>query len=171
MPTDLEILMRRVERLERENLLFKRLGLAALVLIGAVLAIGQAGPPRTVEAESFLLKDVDGNVKAKLDSKDGITKLIFQDRAGHVRVALTSTESVEAFEMKDETGRLGATMSTGASTVGISSTMAVGAPLAGPVAGPGIVAQAWEEDTSLRTCTKGGHQIWEAPSFPANIRK
>ena len=171
MPTDLEILMCRVERLERENLLFKRLGLAALVVIGAVLAIGQAGPPRTVEAESFLLKDVDGNVKAKLDSKDGTTKLMFQDRAGHVRVALTSTESVEAFEMKDETGRLGATMSTGASTVGISSTMAVGAPLAGPVAGPGIVAQAWEDGTSLRTCAKGGHQIWEAPSFPANIRK
>ena len=171
MPTDVEMLMCRVERLERENLLFKRLGVTALVLLGAALAIGQAGPPRTVEAESFLLKDVDGNVKAKLDSKDGTTKLIFQDQAGHVRVALTSTESVGAFEMKDETGRLGATMSTGSSTVGIESTMAVGAPLAGPVAGPGIVAQAWEGGTSLRTFTKGGRHVWEAPDFPANIRK
>lgn len=118
------------------------LGLAALILIVAALAIGQAGPARTVEAESFLLKDVDGNVKAKLDSKDGKTKLTFLDRAGHERVALTSTENVAALEMKDGAGGLSATMETGVSKDGISSTIAAGAPLVGPVAGPGIVAQA-----------------------------
>ena len=103
------------------------------------MAIGQAGPPRTIEAESFLLKDVDGNVKAKLDSKDGTTKLPFLDRAGHERVALKSTENVEAFEMKDETGRLRATMATGLSSVGISSTLAVGAPWEDHVAAPGAL--------------------------------
>ena len=34
----------------------------------------------------FLLKDVNGSVKAKLDVKDGSTKLMFLDRAGHERV-------------------------------------------------------------------------------------
>jgi hypothetical protein len=48
--------------------------------------MGQARPARTIEAEVFLLKDVNGSVKAKLDVKDGSTKLMFLDRAGHERV-------------------------------------------------------------------------------------
>ena len=170
MPNDLEILMGRVERLERENLRLKRLGITALILIGAALAMGQAGPGRTIEAESFLLKDVDGNVRAKLDAK-GSTKFLFLDRAGHERVALTSDENSAALEMKDEKGRLGATMGAGASKDGMSSTIAAGAPLIGPVAGPGVVMQAWDDGTSLRICNKGGHQVWEAPSGREDIRK
>ena len=171
MPTDVDVLKRRVEQLERENVRFKRLGVAALVLIGAGLAIGQAGPVRTVEAQSFLLKDVAGNVRAKLESQDGTSKLMFLDRAGHVRVALTSTENNAALEMTDDKGRLGAIMETGISKDGMSSTMAAGAPLIGPVAGPGVVAQAWEDRTSLRTCTKGGHHVWEAPAGREDTRK
>jgi hypothetical protein len=171
MPSDLEILMGRVERLERENLRFRRLGITALILIGAALAMGQAVPARTIEAESFLLKDVDGNLRAKLDAKDGSTKLLFFDRAGHERVALTSAENSAALEMKDEKGRLGATMGAGVSKDGMSSTIAAGAPLIGPVAGPGVIMQAWEDGTSLRICNKGGHQVWEAPSGREATRK
>jgi PHD/YefM family antitoxin component YafN of YafNO toxin-antitoxin module len=79
--------------------------------------MGQARPARTIEAEVFLLKDVNGSVKAKLDVKDGSTKLMFLDRAGHERVVLTSAEDFSAFEMKDENGRLGA---PGAKTIGTS---------------------------------------------------
>jgi hypothetical protein len=163
MPTDFE-LTRRVEHLEHENRRLKQFVITAVILIGAVLVMGQARPARTIEAERFLLTDVDGNVKAKLDVKDGSTKLMFLDRAGHERVALTSAEDFAALEMKDDAGRLGATMAVGVSKNGISSTMAAGAPLIGPVAGPGVVMQAWEDGTSLRTCTKGGHHAWEAPS-------
>ncbi len=55
MPTDFE-LTRRVEHLERENRRLKQFGIAALVLIAAVVAMGQARPARTIEAEEFLLK-------------------------------------------------------------------------------------------------------------------
>jgi hypothetical protein len=170
MPTDFE-LTRRVEHLEHENRRLKQFGISALVLIAAVLAMGQARPARTIEAEVFLLKDVDGNVKAKLDVKDGSTKLTFLDRAGHERVALTSAEDFAALEMKDEKGRLGATMGAGVSKDGMSSTIAAGAPLIGPVAGPGVVMQASEVSTSLRICDKGGHQVWEAPSGREDTRK
>ena len=165
MPNDFE-LTQRVEHLEHENRRLKQFGITALVLIAAVLAMGRAPPARTIEAEKFLLKDVDGNVRAKLDVKEGSTELMFLDRAGHERVALTSAEDEAALEMKDATGRLGATMEVGVSKNGISSTMAAGAPLIGPMAGPGVVMQAWEDGTSLRTCAKGGHHAWEAPSDP-----
>ena len=170
MPTDSE-LMRRVQHLEHENHRLKQFGITALVLIAGVLAMGQARPARTIEAEVFLLKDVDGNVKAKLDVKDGLTKLTFLDRAGHERVALTSAEDSAALEMKDEKGRLGATMEAGVFKDGMSSTIAAGAPLIGPMAGPCVVMQASEVSTSLRICDKGGHQVWEAPSGRESIRK
>ena len=172
MPTDFE-LTRRVEHLEHENHRLKQFGIMALVLIAAVLAMGQAWPARTIEAEVFLLKDVDGNVKAKLDVKDGSTKLTFLDRAGHERVALTSAEDFAALEMKDEKGRLGATMAMGAgvSKDGMSSTIAAGAPLIGPFAGPCVELQASEDSTSLKICNKGGHQVWEAPSGREDTRK
>jgi hypothetical protein len=170
MPTDFE-LARRVEHLEHENRRLKQFGITAMILIAAVLAMGQARPPRTIEAEVFLLKDVDGNVKAKLDEKDGSTKLIFLDRAGHERVALTSAEDFATFEMKDGKGRLGATVEAGVSKDGMSSTIATGAPLMGPVAGPCVVMQASEASTSLRICDKGGHQVWEAPSGREDTRK
>jgi len=103
--------------------------------------------------------------------KDGLTKLTFLDRAGHERVALTSAEDSAALEMKDEKGRLGATMEAGVSKDGMSSTIAAGAPLIGPMAGPCVVMQASEVSTSLRICDKGGHQVWAAPSGRESIRK
>ena len=73
--------------------------------------------------------------------------------------------------MKDEKARLGATMEAGVSKDGMSSTIAVGAPLIGPVAGPGVVMQASEVSTSLRIFDKGGHQVGEAPSGREDTRK
>jgi hypothetical protein len=102
----------------------KRFGLAVLILIGGALAIGQAGPPKTIEAETFLVKDINGKVKAKIDAMNGSAELLFYDHAGRQRIELTSTESYRALNMKDDAGGVGATMEVGASKDGMPSTIA-----------------------------------------------
>ena len=60
-------LVQRMDRLERENRWFKRIGLLGLVGIAAVMLMGQA--PKTnkiIEAEGFVVKDQKGNVRAVL---------------------------------------------------------------------------------------------------------
>ena len=49
--------MNRLERLEKQNRRMKQIGALALVLIGAVLLMGQATPTKTVEANEFILRD------------------------------------------------------------------------------------------------------------------
>lgn len=92
-----------------------------LILIGGALAIGQAGPPKTIEAETFLVKDINGKVKAKIDAMNGSAELLFYDHAGRQRIELTSTESYSALNLKDDAGGVGATM-VGASKDGMPST-------------------------------------------------
>ena len=73
MASELLLLSNAVERLQRENLRLKRIGMGLLVLIGATLLMGQSHSTRTVEAETFLLKGSDGSTRAKMDTKEGAT--------------------------------------------------------------------------------------------------
>jgi hypothetical protein len=62
----LEVLAARVERLEKQNRLLKRGGLAALVATASLIAMGQARPSRTVEAQRYVLSDAGGGKRAEL---------------------------------------------------------------------------------------------------------
>jgi hypothetical protein len=166
MASNLDLLSDTVLRLERENLRLKKIGISLLVLIGAALVMGQSGPTRTVEAETFVLKASDGTVRAKLDTKNGLTQLLFFNNAGQPRVAITSDEEGEALEMKDDSGELLATIGVAVRKAPkISPTTSTIAVL-GSLSGPGIVMQATKEITSLRVSDKGGHRMWAAPSQP-----
>jgi len=61
--TELSNILARLGRVERENRRMKRTGLGVLVLVGAVLLMGQAHSKRTVEAENFVLKDESGRIR------------------------------------------------------------------------------------------------------------
>ncbi len=55
---------KRIQRLERENRVLKRLGLVLLVVIGTGLTMGQATRVSgVIEGEKFVLKDPGGNVR------------------------------------------------------------------------------------------------------------
>ena len=56
----LETLAGRLERVERENRRLKALGLVAVAILASVILMGQARPPRAVEAERFILKNAAG---------------------------------------------------------------------------------------------------------------
>jgi len=58
----METLVRRLDRVERENRSLKRAGVAIQAMIATVVLIEQALPKRrTIEAEKLVLKDTSGN--------------------------------------------------------------------------------------------------------------
>ena len=61
----------RLDRLEKENRRFKRLGLTALAVMAATLVMGQSPSRRTVEANEFVLRDASGTIRATLKMYNG----------------------------------------------------------------------------------------------------
>jgi hypothetical protein len=61
---ELHAILERIGKLEAQNRRLKRGSVAILALLSAVILMGQAAPsPRVVEAQRFILKDNDGNVR------------------------------------------------------------------------------------------------------------
>lgn len=78
--SEISIVRFRVDRLERENRLLKRTGLALLALAGAALLMGQARTSRTVTANGFSLVDAHGRTRAELSMVDGEPELMLYRR-------------------------------------------------------------------------------------------
>ena len=109
----LEILHRRLERLETSN---RRLKMAAglVILLGIAFvtmgsgseAVPEAKVTKTVKAESFIVVDEDGNERAFLGTTpaDG-SVLILRDRKKNARVSLVSAEDgTSAVLLGNQTG-------------------------------------------------------------------
>jgi hypothetical protein len=61
---DLQAILERINRLEEQNYRLRKLITAIAVLLSVALLMGQAAPsPRVLEAQRFVLKDGDGNVR------------------------------------------------------------------------------------------------------------
>jgi hypothetical protein len=78
----------RLEKLERENRRVKRIGALAALIGGSLLLMGQAKTSRTVEAESFVLKDPQGGLRATLDMWHGSPMFRLYDTSGVARAWL-----------------------------------------------------------------------------------
>jgi len=86
MKDELGDILKRVERLERENRGLKRAGFLTLVGFAAIVLMGQAAPKsRTVEAEKFVLKDASGKVRAEMGPRDDLMGLSIYDENGKRR--------------------------------------------------------------------------------------
>ncbi len=78
-------MMRRVDRLERENRRWRACAIVGGLLIGAMMLMGQTAPraaARVVEAERFVLRGPGGTVRAALEVLNGTAP------EGPVRLAL-----------------------------------------------------------------------------------
>ena len=90
----LEALRQRMDRIERENRRLKvgggllLAGLALLTLLGAGMATN-----KTLEAESFIVKDSSGKVRAVLGTTDPYNApgLVMYDQEGHANILLHLT--------------------------------------------------------------------------------
>jgi len=103
-----EVIVRRIEGLERELRRWRR-GAAVLGLVAvAVLTVGAAVPRgRVVEAQKFLLKDATGRVRAEIGptESDKEIALRFRDAVGLPRVTVGLQEETSLLVLSDKTGR------------------------------------------------------------------
>src|SRR3954463_12123126 len=96
---EVDAILQRLNRLERENRLLKRvalLGFAGVILLaafGAKLADG----PKVVEAERFIVRDPQGVERAAFGIQDdGISRLTLSDGKGASKAMLSVTKDGEA---------------------------------------------------------------------------
>jgi hypothetical protein len=99
--------VRRLERLERENKNLRRAGIAALAVTGAALLASASSVCKTVWAERFVLKDPSMRERAVLTAYEtgGTPKLSLLDE--HGREALTfgvGNDGVAFLELPGEEG-------------------------------------------------------------------
>jgi len=86
MPMD--DLMERVARLERQNLMLRRVLLSALVLVAAVLLMGQVTLPEEVLARKFTVVDDEGNSRIVLGGSAELYGVIVMDESEQPRAVL-----------------------------------------------------------------------------------
>ena len=166
MPHDFENLSKAVERLERENLRFKKIGVSLILVAVAALTMGQSRSSRTVEADAFVLRGPDGSVRAKFDTNNGSTELLFFNEAGQSRLAIKSGEEGESLEMLSDAGEPLATVSVALQKAPkLSPTTSTIAAL-GSSAGPGVIMNASKEIAIVRVADQNGHRVWASSSQP-----
>ncbi len=87
----IETLARRLDKVERENRWLKQAGVVALVMIAAVVLMGQVKPQsRTIETENLIIKDEKGVIRVKL----ALRGLRMYDRNGKIKVELSNFPGV-----------------------------------------------------------------------------
>ena len=88
---DLDALAQRLNQLEQEARWWRRVAAVPLLLAAAVGLLGQSAPRSTrPEAESCVVRDAEGNVRAQLRIlPGGQVGLVFLDGENHARLHLT----------------------------------------------------------------------------------
>ncbi len=143
----------RLERMERENRRLKRVGVAVLAALAAVVLMAQANPPKVakvIEAERFVLQDAAGKVRGELSVlPGGQAGLGLYDQNANLRAMLSLwRDGRPSLELYDENGKLRAVI--GHSTRKVIRMEKI---------------EKWAE-SSLLLFDKAGQVIWKAP-FPA----
>ncbi len=110
---ELGLLAERVAQLEKQNRLFKRLGILLIVLLGGatLIAAQERGNERTIEAERFILKDLNGRVRADLGMDKNGVRLLLQDENEKVRLNTAVLAEGPGIAMFDENGAIRYTVS------------------------------------------------------------
>lgn len=114
---DMQAVLERLDRFERQNRRLKQAALAVLILFAAAFMMGQARPTRTTEANKFVLRDADGRVRAELSMFADRPTLTFRDAKGFPVASIAgaddpfltlnragSNEQVELLSSKDHYG-------------------------------------------------------------------
>jgi hypothetical protein len=86
----IEELSARLEKVERQNRWMRAGGIAALVLVAAGAAMGQAAaPPKVIQAERFEVRDAGGKTRAVLGiNPEGVAELALHDKIGEPRIGM-----------------------------------------------------------------------------------
>jgi hypothetical protein len=114
--SDMQAVLERLEKLERQNRRLKRAGVIACVLVVAWVAAGRVRPSRTLQAEEFRLTDGQGRVRASLtvngdftdldlfsETRKGNASLSVSDAGGALRLA-GPNDALADLDVEDSVG-------------------------------------------------------------------
>ena len=148
--SDWQALTGRVDKLEKQNRRLKQAGAVALIIAAAVVLMGQASPPRTVEANEFVLKDSSGTVRGRFSTYGQNTMLRLFDANGKSRLWL----HVGGLVLWDNEGKTRAALSMNEeeTILDLVGTNGSGAHLGMDVDGPGLILS--DKDNKV---------LWRAP--------
>ncbi len=101
-------LLRRLEQLERSNRRLKILAVVVLLGLGGIGVMGQARPPaQIVEAQEFIVKDANGNVRARLGSYTAGASLTLYHDAGRATLMASAGRGPGAhLSLADGSGKI-----------------------------------------------------------------
>ncbi len=99
-------LVQRMEKLEKANRRLKLAGVLVLTLVGCLLLLGVASPKRTVEAEAFILRDANGEMRAVLGMGVEGPSLSLYDANEVPRAVLLVLEGEPALFLYDANGKV-----------------------------------------------------------------
>ena len=120
------------QKLEAQNRRLKRAGIAALLVVAAVLVMGQAKTERGIECTSFVLEDDAKNIRASLfTGADGSTKFVLSDAKGKFQTVLSAGGDQLGLNISDIS-------SSGKGKFSTLTTGSVGLTLMGPAGSFGV---------------------------------
>ena len=104
----LDAVVKRLERVERQNRRMKIIGTMVLVLVGSGLLMAQTKPKkRIVEAEQFVLQDASGRARGIWAAeKDGPTTLAIFDKVGMMRGVWGVAQDGPGLTLIDKDGKI-----------------------------------------------------------------
>lgn len=113
MNNDIEVLLQRVSRLERQNKLMKLAGVAAILGIAVILFSGAtiSKSPKVIQARALEVVDENGKPCATLGFMDGNPALFFWDKNGHNRATLGLVNEEPSLVLFDENKKPRASLS------------------------------------------------------------
>ena len=102
----LPMVVRRLEKVERQNRRLKVAGAAALILLSAASVMGQAMPDRqTIEARSLMLLGADGKARVRLEVTEEGPSLSLLDAHQTQRVELSAQGEKPRLRLYDAKGQ------------------------------------------------------------------
>lgn len=112
---DLAAVEARLDKIERQHRRLKRAGGAALLLVSAALVMAQAAPvPETIEAQAFVVRDADGQERARLSATGSELgtgpALVLYDAAGAVKTMLSASEATSVLGLYGVDGKVRANL-------------------------------------------------------------
>ena len=148
-----EVIVQRIERLERESRRWRAGALVLGLLLAAAGVMGQARTGRTVEATRFVLKDSANRVRAELVAQERSVALRFKDEGGIPRLTVGTEDATAVVVLNDRTGAV-------AANVAVLPHGAPGITLYDPAGKPRVeVSVARDGTPSLLTTSPA----WKAP--------
>lgn len=99
-------LANRVAKLEAQNRRLKKLGIASLVVVAAVITMGQVTVKKVIRANEFEMLDSSGNVRAHLSVMDGSPSLDLFDEAGQPRVVIANFSDGPQIALTNPAGKV-----------------------------------------------------------------